>query len=286
MIWRSIQRSSAPHHGYIFGVWAKHKHPRNCARRRLCRGAGGRIGRTVLTVGGRFTGPATWSFTQRHGRRCAQNAKAVAHNNDDNGHLSGKSLHFPERLAVLQPPDPAAQHKTIVAGRHTALPARGHPEVPHRCVEPAKFSGAKLHAVLRGGPPRQSGSGSPTPRGVQFGIETVRGAAEDVKKQLLADADRQGVSAEMDKPQASHHAEALIKVAEAVNADLLVLGNRGMTGMTRFVLGEHSEQGLSPRSVQPADHQYRRRRIEAAPLAAAGRQGRSGLPEGRFIASP
>ena len=32
-------------------------------------------------------------------------------------------------------------------------------------------------------------------------------------------------------------AEALISVAEAVDADLVVVGNRGMTGMTRFVLG-------------------------------------------------
>jgi nucleotide-binding universal stress UspA family protein len=32
-------------------------------------------------------------------------------------------------------------------------------------------------------------------------------------------------------------AEALISVAEAVGADLLVVGNRGMSGMRRFLLG-------------------------------------------------
>ena len=135
---------------------------------------------------------------------------------------------FPEGVCVSTP-DPLYQ--TIVVG--TDGSDRAGIAVRH-ALALAKFSGAKLHTVQVVHP--AVGVGFSDTAGVQFGIETVRGAAEDVKKQLLADADREGVSAEMHNPSGDP-AEALIKVAEAVNADLLVLGNRGMTGMTRFVLG-------------------------------------------------
>jgi nucleotide-binding universal stress UspA family protein len=47
---------------------------------------------------------------------------------------------------------------------------------------------------------------------------------------------RAGAKAET-HPRAGDAAEVLIEVAKDVGADLIVVGNRGMTGMRRFVLG-------------------------------------------------
>ena len=50
------------------------------------------------------------------------------------------------------------------------------------------------------------------------------------------DAGREGVSAQIHNVEGDP-ADVLIQVAEATNADLVVIGNRGMTGVKRFVLG-------------------------------------------------
>lgn len=54
---------------------------------------------------------------------------------------------------------------------------------------------------------------------------------------LAAEAEREGVAVEMHNPGGADVADALIAVAESVDADLVVVGNGGMTGMSRFVLG-------------------------------------------------
>jgi nucleotide-binding universal stress UspA family protein len=59
-------------------------------------------------------------------------------------------------------------------------------------------------------------------------VETCNHAAEEAK--------RTGVKVET-HPLPGDPSETLIRVAEEVGADLLVIGNRGMTGVKRFVLG-------------------------------------------------
>ena len=54
--------------------------------------------------------------------------------------------------------------------------------------------------------------------------------------QVLAEAERQGVVAQVHNVDGDP-ADMLIKVAESVQADLVVIGNRGMTGVKRRVLG-------------------------------------------------
>jgi nucleotide-binding universal stress UspA family protein len=54
--------------------------------------------------------------------------------------------------------------------------------------------------------------------------------------QVAADAEREGVSAQIHNVEGDP-GEVLIRVAEGVDADLVVVGNRGMTGVKRFVLG-------------------------------------------------
>jgi Universal stress protein family len=50
-------------------------------------------------------------------------------------------------------------------------------------------------------------------------------------------------------------ASALLDVAEELEADLLVVGNKGMQGAHRYHR-ERPEQGLSPRHVQRVDRRY------------------------------
>ena len=49
-------------------------------------------------------------------------------------------------------------------------------------------------------------------------------------------------------------ADAILDVAEEKNADLIVVGNKGMTGAKRFLLGLGAEQGVASRSLLGDDH--------------------------------
>jgi len=99
----------------------------------------------------------------------------------------------------------------------------------------AKLSGAKLHAVqvvhlaVKAGFADSSGG--------QLEVDRMREHAERTGARLLAEAEREGISVEVHNPSAAEVADAIIGVAEDVGADLIVVGNRGMSGMTRFVLG-------------------------------------------------
>ncbi len=54
---------------------------------------------------------------------------------------------------------------------------------------------------------------------------------------LTAEAGRLGVNLEFHTPGGTDIADALLSTAEKVGADLIVVGNQGMSGMSRFVLG-------------------------------------------------
>jgi nucleotide-binding universal stress UspA family protein len=60
--------------------------------------------------------------------------------------------------------------------------------------------------------------------------------SERIAEEFLAEAGNGAIVAEMHTFDGDP-ADALIKVAEAVRADLVVIGNRGMSGVRRFVLG-------------------------------------------------
>ena len=67
-------------------------------------------------------------------------------------------------------------------------------------------------------------------------MDDMRKHAEAIKEQVLEDARRQGVTVEF-HTATGEPAEALVELAERLNADLVVVGNRGMSGVKRFVLG-------------------------------------------------
>ena len=99
----------------------------------------------------------------------------------------------------------------------------------------AKMTGAKLHAVHAVHPASTTGF-SDVPGVAQATSAGLRDHADPRRTQLLAKAESLGVSAEVHNPEGDP-ADALISIAETVNADLVVVGNRGMAGMKRFVLG-------------------------------------------------
>jgi nucleotide-binding universal stress UspA family protein len=99
----------------------------------------------------------------------------------------------------------------------------------------AKMTGAKVHAVHAVHAAAATGF-SDVPGTAQSTSASLREHVDHVGTELLAKAEHQGVSAEMHNPEGDP-ADALISVANAVDADIIVVGNRGMAGMKRLVLG-------------------------------------------------
>jgi len=125
----------------------------------------------------------------------------------------------------------AGIYETIVVG--TDGSERAGVAVRH-AIALAKASGAKLHAIHVVHPAVTIGF-SDTAAG-QYDIDQMRRETDRAREQLMAAAKAEGVSAEMHNPTGDP-ADAIIDFAKSVKADLIVLGNRGMTGVARFVLG-------------------------------------------------
>jgi nucleotide-binding universal stress UspA family protein len=107
-----------------------------------------------------------------------------------------------------------------------------------QAAELAKLSGAKLDIVSAYEPvssKRTGGEQLDAPADVQYQI----GPREDVNLVLesaAAAAKAEGLEVQTHAVSADP-AEAIISVAEETNADLIVVGNKGMSGARRFLLG-------------------------------------------------
>lgn len=109
----------------------------------------------------------------------------------------------------------------------------------------AKMVGAELHAVNVVHP--SVGIGFADSRAQQDQVNTLSQEADAIRSRLLADAEAEGVSLEVHNPSGDP-AKALLGAAEDVSADLVVVGNRGMSGIKRFV------QGSVPHTVAHGCH--------------------------------
>jgi nucleotide-binding universal stress UspA family protein len=102
----------------------------------------------------------------------------------------------------------------------------------------AKLTGATLSIVSAFAPvskSRTSREQRDAPADVQYEI----GPREDINLILdsaAAEAKRQGVDAQT-HPVEGDPSEAILTVAEQTDADLIVVGNKGMAGARRFLLG-------------------------------------------------
>jgi nucleotide-binding universal stress UspA family protein len=125
--------------------------------------------------------------------------------------------------------------RSIVVGTDGSDTAR---EAVRQAVDLARELGAALQVVCAYEPVpsgRLREEAQQAPADVQWTI----GPREDVDATLdevAAEADAAGVRAEVHARQGDP-ADAILDVAEETGADLIVVGNKGMTGAKRFLLG-------------------------------------------------
>jgi nucleotide-binding universal stress UspA family protein len=111
-------------------------------------------------------------------------------------------------------------------------------EAVRQALDLAKLSGAQLSIVSAYEPlpkRRVEEEKQAAPADVQYEI----GPREDVNLVLdaaAADARKEGIEVQT-HPVQGEPAEAILNVAEETKADLIVVGNKGMTGARRFLLG-------------------------------------------------
>ena len=111
-------------------------------------------------------------------------------------------------------------------------------EAVRQAVDLAKLAGASLSIVSAYAPVpkrRVEGEQQDAPADVQHEI----GPREDVNLVLdaaAAEAKKEGIEVQT-HPVEADPAEAILNVAEETKADLIVVGNKGMTGARRFLLG-------------------------------------------------
>jgi len=111
-------------------------------------------------------------------------------------------------------------------------------EAVRQAVDLAKLAGAQLSIVSAYAPVpkrRLQSEQEGVPADVQYEI----GPREDVNLVLdaaAANAKNEGLEVQT-HPVEGDPAEALLNVAEETGADLIVVGNKGMTGARRFLLG-------------------------------------------------
>ncbi|MGB7685801.1 MAG: universal stress protein [Solirubrobacterales bacterium] len=107
-----------------------------------------------------------------------------------------------------------------------------------QATELAKLTGAQLSIVSAFAPVsgrRVAGEKLDAPADVQYEI----GPREDVNLILdaaAAAARKEGVEVQT-HPVEADPADAILNVAEETGADLIVVGNKGMTGARRYILG-------------------------------------------------
>ena len=111
-------------------------------------------------------------------------------------------------------------------------------EAVSRAVELAKLTGAQLNIVSAYEPiPKRQveTEQEAAPRDVQYEINP----REDVNLVLeaaAASARKEGLEVQT-HPVEGNPADGILEVAEKTGADLIVVGNKGMTGARRFLLG-------------------------------------------------
>ncbi len=107
-----------------------------------------------------------------------------------------------------------------------------------QAVELAKLSNASLSIVsaYQAASARRGGSDAiEAPADVQYEL----GPREDVNlllERTAAEARKEGIEVQT-HPVEADPADAILNVAEQVKADLIVVGNKGMTGARRYLLG-------------------------------------------------
>ena len=124
---------------------------------------------------------------------------------------------------------------SIVVGTDGSDTAR---EAVRQATELAKAVGARLHLVLAYEPvsgQRLREERQDVPDDLQWMVNP-RSDVDATLKVASDEAKEQGIEVNT-FPREGDPADAILDVAEETNADLIVVGNKGMTGAKRFLLG-------------------------------------------------
>jgi nucleotide-binding universal stress UspA family protein len=129
-------------------------------------------------------------------------------------------------------------YKRIVVGTDGSASAE---IAVNAAIDLARLSGATLHVVHAHSVTSAYQLATAPEVGVPIGAiaasnEAIQTQAQRLCDQVVERAQGQGVTTES-HCVAGDAAEALLRVAEDTECDLLVVGNRGMTGVRRFMLG-------------------------------------------------
>ncbi len=111
-------------------------------------------------------------------------------------------------------------------------------EAVRQAVDLARLAGAQL-SIVSAYEPVSGRRLQDEQQGVPADVQHAVGPREDVNLTLdaaAAVARKEGLEVQT-HPVEGNPAEAILKVAEETGADLIVVGNKGMTGARRFVLG-------------------------------------------------
>ncbi|MHB1550107.1 MAG: universal stress protein [Vulcanimicrobiaceae bacterium] len=76
----------------------------------------------------------------------------------------------------------------------------------------------------------------------QSSLDEARRFYEQRSAPLIESARRQSITVEMLIVEGAHPAEAIIDTAHRVGADLVLVGRRGLSGVTRFLIGSISDR--------------------------------------------
>jgi nucleotide-binding universal stress UspA family protein len=124
-------------------------------------------------------------------------------------------------------------YKTIVVGtdgsKRSAI-ASG------QAIAMCKLTGATLHVVHARGPLPEVGPGTDFASAVLAESAQAFDDGDEVCAQIQSQAQVQGVTCHMHSIEGDP-AGVIVRLAEKVGADLVVVGNQGMNGVRRFVLG-------------------------------------------------
>jgi nucleotide-binding universal stress UspA family protein len=123
--------------------------------------------------------------------------------------------------------------KSIVVGTDGSDTAK---KAVEQAADLAKSSGGELHIVMAANTVPETRLRSER-QGVPDDVAHTVNPTEDTEADLKQVADQYGDVKVHTHAKTGDPADAIIDVAEANGADLIVVGNKGMTGAKRFFLG-------------------------------------------------
>jgi nucleotide-binding universal stress UspA family protein len=122
-------------------------------------------------------------------------------------------------------------HRSIVVGTDGSAPSEA---AVREAVDIAACDGARLHIVAAYPDPERYGERITS--GADRVMVNVRDVAEGMLERAAREAEAKGLEVET-HARDGHAAETILQVAAEQQADLIVVGDRGQTGIPRFPLG-------------------------------------------------